>query len=378
MFGLIRVRKHERGLWFHFGDFRGVLAPGTYRFWSRLWDPTRDTVKIVNTLVSRFEHPLLDVMLADEDLRKELVVVDLRESQRALVWKDGRLEDIVGPGRFAYWSGPYAFEVEIFDTEEVLFEHPRIDAIQKFPGAVDRFLKLTVPSGSEALLFRNGELMETLTPGKYVFWKDGGEITWSGVDMRECIVDVTGQDIMSKDKVSLRLNMVVTYKVIDSEQAVTAVSEYDKAVYSDSQLALRTAVGTRTLDALLSDKEAVGSEVQEALASRTGEYGVTIRNVGLKDIILPGEMKTIMNQVIEAEKRAQANLIQRREETAAARSQANTARLLADSPILARMKELEHLESILSGASISFVLGQGDLLTQLRSMVTSQEEGPKA
>jgi regulator of protease activity HflC (stomatin/prohibitin superfamily) len=74
------------------------------------------------------------------------------------------------------------------------------------------------------------------------------------------------------------------------------------------------------------------------------EFGVSVRSVGLRDIILPGEMKQILNQVIEAEKQAQANLIRRREETAAARSQANTAKLLAENPGAgSRMKELESL-----------------------------------
>ena len=71
-----------------------------------------------------------------------------------------------------------------------------------------------------------------------------------------------------------------------------------------------------------------------------------MRSVGVKDVILPGEMKTILNQVVEAEKRAQANLIQRREETAAMRSLLNTARLMDDNPTLLRLKELETLEKV--------------------------------
>ena len=74
--------------------------------------------------------------------------------------------------------------------------------------------------------------------------------------------------------------------------------------------------------------------------------GVALRSVGVKDVILPGEMKTILNQVVEAEKRAQANLIQRREETAAMRSLLNTARLMEGNPVLMRLKELETLEKV--------------------------------
>ena len=90
-------------------------------------------------------------------------------------------------------------------------------------------------------------------------------------------------------------------------------------------------------------------------------------------MILPGEMKTILNQVIEARKRAEANVIRRREETAAARSQANTAKLLQDNPALARMKELEALQEILAGSKVTFLLGSGDLATQVRALANSGE-----
>ena len=174
---------------------------------------------------------------------------------------------------------------------------------------------------------------------------------------------------MTTDKVTLRVNLVVTYQVTDVELAVTAVSDYAQALYRQAQLVLREAVGARQLDKLLTDKDAVGRELRDALASRAKEFGVSVRSVGLRDIILPGDMKLILNQVIEAQKQAEANLIRRREETAAARSQANTAKLVADNPALARMKELEALQEILSGTKATFILGQGDLTEQIGRLV---------
>ena len=79
---------------------------------------------------------------------------------------------------------------------------------------------------------------------------------------------------------------------------------------------------------------------------KVAEFGIQIRSVGVKDVILPGDMKDILNQVVEAEKVAQANVIKRREETAATRSLLNTARLMDDNPTLMRLKELEVLEKI--------------------------------
>ena len=84
-------------------------------------------------------------------------------------------------------------------------------------------------------------------------------------------------------------------------------------------------------------------------------------------------MKTILNEVIIAQKQAEANLIRRREETAAARSQANTAKLLAENPVLARMKELEALQEIMKGANATFVLGSGDLSEQIGSLIRREQ-----
>ena len=104
-------------------------------------------------------------------------------------------------------------------------------------------------------------------------------------------------------------------------------------------------MGSRSLDELLTDKGALDREVAVS-AVKLEASGLAVRSVGVKDVILPGEMKTILNQVVEAEKVAQANLIRRREETAATRSLLNTARLMEENPTLLRLKELETLEKV--------------------------------
>jgi regulator of protease activity HflC (stomatin/prohibitin superfamily) len=365
----VRIRKHERGLWFRHGDFRSLLMPGKYRFWSKLLFPLRDRVEVFNMLDCKFEHVLLDVLAKHDEVRDALNIVELGDAERALVWRDDRLTYIVGPGRHAFWREPYDLTVEVHNVDAVRFEHPRLATILQHPQAV-RFLDgFKIEDHAEGLVFLDGKLVERLPTGLHVFWKGKGQIVCKSIDRREQIADVAGQEIMTRDKVTLRVNLVVAFGVTDAVKAVTVVTDYAQAIYREAQLVLRAAVGTRDLDNLLADKESVGGEVREALAKRAAEFGVAVRSVGLKDIILPGEMKAILNQVIEAEKQAQANLIKRREETAAARSQANTAKLLAESPALARMKELEALQEILAGAKATFVLGHGDLAEQVRGLI---------
>lgn len=373
----IRIRKHERGLRFRYGDFRRLLHPGAYRLWSRLWSRTRDTIEVANTLKFQFEHNLLDMMLKDEATRNALIVVDLGDRERALVWKDNRLACILGPGRYAFWREPYNVRVETFDVDEAQrVEHRQLEAVLLHTDASKWLTGIEVDAHEEVLMYRDGRLADRFGEGKYFYWKGTGRLTWKSIDLREQTLDVSGQEIMTNDKVTLRVNLLVTYRVIDPVKAVSIVADYAQSLYREAQLVLRAAVGTRNLDTLLADKEAVGGQVRDALARRADEFGVSVLGVGLRDIILPGEMKSILNQVIEAEKQAQANLIRRREETAAARSQSNTARLLTENPALARMKELEALQDILKGSKATFVLGRGDLVQQISRLVTQNgQEG---
>jgi len=367
----VRVRKHERGLWFRHGEFRKLLEPGVHYFAGRLLGGGRDEFAVASTLSTRFEHPLLDTMLTQPHVRDSLHVVDLTDVERALVWKDERLAYVLGPGRYAFWKEPYRLYVETFHVQNggFRFNHPRLAVVLQHPDAAKWLDGVTVGAGEQALLYRDGVLIDRLAEGLHVYWRGTGKVAWKAVDLREQVADVAGQEIISADKVTLRVNLLVAWQVTDPLRAVSAVADYAQALYREAQLALRAAVGTRTLDALLADKESVGAEVRAALAARAAEFGLAVRGVGLRDVILPGDMKSLLNQVIAAQKEAEANLIRRREETASVRSQANTARLLAESPHLARLKELELLKDVLAGTSATFVFGEGDLAGQLRTLV---------
>lgn len=367
MFAKLRIRKHEAGLWFRHGDFKRLLNPGSYWLLGRLI--FRDRVEVIDRMAGKFEHKLLDLLVKETDVDERLVVADLKDDERALVWKDGRLGWIIGAGRHAFWKEPAKITVETYNVNDFTFTHPKVEAILGFRGGGTYLDGVRVESHERVLLFREGEMVGELGPGLHVFWKQTGKVVWKAVDMREQVADVAGQEIMTADKVTLRVNLVVTYRVNDAVKAVTTVSDYAQTLYREAQLALRESIGTRHLDKLLADKDAVGNEVRNVLDARAKEFGVDVRGVGLRDVILPGEMKMILNEVILAQKQAEANLIRRREETAAARSQANTAKLLAENPALTRMKELEALQEILKGTRTTFVLGGGDITEQVRGLL---------
>ncbi len=219
------------------------------------------------------------------------------------------------------------------------------------------------------VLFLDGDYVETLAPGRYAFWKNVAQVKLVPVDLRETTLDVGGQEIMTADKVTLRLNAVVTYRVVDARKAVTTVDDVRQTLYREAQLALRAVVGARELDAFLADKDAVAEELHELVRRRAAGLGLEVLAVGIRDVILPGEMKELMNKVTEAKKAAEANLIVRREETAAMRSQANTAKLLADNPTLMRLRELEVLEKIAAAGKLNVVLGEKGLADRVVNLL---------
>lgn len=155
--------------------------------------------------------------------------------------------------------------------------------IARLPGVNVQLDICVVNRGCVGALFLDGEFTDTLPPGSYAFWR--------GVaDLREATIDVGGQEIMTADNVTLRLNAVVTYRVSDPRRAVCAVDDAKQALYREAQFALRAVVGARDLDALLGDKDVLSRETEELLHRRAAELGLSVISAGIRDVILPGDM----------------------------------------------------------------------------------------
>jgi regulator of protease activity HflC (stomatin/prohibitin superfamily) len=142
-----------------------------------------------------------------------------------------------------------------------------------------------------------------------------------------------------------------------------------QALYREAQLALRAVVGARDLDEFLTAKDAVAQEMEETLRERAMALGLKIVSAGVRDVILPGDMKDLMNKVTEAKKAAEAKVISCREETAAMRSQANTAKLMEGSPTLMRLRELEVLERVATSGKLNIVLGEKGLADRVINLL---------
>jgi regulator of protease activity HflC (stomatin/prohibitin superfamily) len=354
----IKIDEMERGLLFRDGALVRLLGPGRHF----LADPGRH-LRIEKVSIRRpwLVHNDLEMIVKSGVLDGQAMSLDLKDHERSIVWIDGRIDAVCGPGLHAIWTILHRVQVEVIETRGVRFEHPDLSVILNARGASALLEPSTVAAGWVALVYQNGRLAATLEPGVHAFWRGEGDLRIFHVDLREQTAEINGQEIMTADKVSLRLNAMVAYRVIDPVLAVTAVESFTQVLYRQAQLALRAVVGTRELDVLLSDKDGVAAELEEALRTRAAAFGLEVRTVGVRDVILPGEMRALLNRVTEARKAAEASLVTRREETAAIRSQANTARIFETNPTLMRLRELEVLEKVAEKANLSVVLGEGGL-----------------
>lgn len=358
MFRWFKIRKYERGLLYRDQVFERILRPG--RYW--MFDPLRrlrlERLSVRQPWIATSD---LEVLVSTGALGDEAEVVDLGDEQRALVWIDGRFAAVLGPGLSALWTVFHRVKVETIELEGVLFQHPELASILRLPQTQAQLEPVVVDSEHRTLFYVNGRLDRMLDPGRYAYWRGVANVKLAPIDLREQVLDVAGQEIMTADKVTLRLNAVLTYRVSDPERALSEVDGFEQALYRAAQLALRAVIGTRELDALLSDKDTVARELEELVRARAATFGVRVDQLGIRDLILPGEMKELLNRVTEAQKVAEANQVTRREETAAMRSQANTARILESNPTLMRLRELEVLEKVAGKAKLSVVLGEGGL-----------------
>jgi regulator of protease activity HflC (stomatin/prohibitin superfamily) len=352
MFKKITVAQHERALVWKDKQFAGVLEPGKHRV-GQLF--AQVDVQMYDLTVPEFEHARADFMISEarSTIEKYFQIVELSECEVGLVYKNGKLAGMLTPGkRQLYWRGAIEVRVDKFDISaeiEVPASIAKLLARAKQPLAAqvsEAVASVEVPDTAVGMLIVDGEFTKTLEPGLHVFWKFQRTIKVEQVDKRVQSMEVSGQEILTKDKVSLRVNLTALWQVLDAVKARGELQNFVEFVYKEMQFALREAVGARTLDEMLGAKGELDREIEHVARAKIEAHGIALKSVGIKDVILPGEMKDILNKVVEAEKVAQANLIKRREETAATRSLLNTARLMEENPTLMRLKELETLEKV--------------------------------
>jgi regulator of protease activity HflC (stomatin/prohibitin superfamily) len=358
----VRINEGYLGLVFKNGDYKQFITQGTH------WIGWKEEVKRYN-LAHYFTAPIaLEILLKDEQLAAMLEVVEVKDNEIVIVYKNNIFAEVLKAGRYAVWKG-------LIERTFVKVDLSKIEITEQINKALLNRYELSqyirtfeVAAYEKAVLLIDDVYSKTLNSGTYQFWKNSTSIKLIKADMRQLQLEISGQELLTKDKAAIRINFNTQYKVVDIEKALLENKEYEKQLYIAMQLVLRGYVGQYTLDELLERKENIAMAVFNDVKATAQKLGLQVLNCGMRDVILTGEMKEIMNQVLIAQKKAQANTITRREETASTRSLLNTAKLMDENNMLFKLKEMEYVEKIAEKVGEITVNGNGNMVKQLREI----------
>ena len=226
--------------------------------------------------------------------------------------------------------------------------------------------EITVFQFERGMLYRDGRLDAVLDPGRYEF-KRKERVEVAKVSLREMSHVVPGQGLLTADRIEVRITLVAQYRVTEPTLALQSVENYVEQLHQELQLGLRDVVAARTLDQLLEGRAEIGAELLRLTAGPAKRYGVELTRVGLRDVILPREVQKVMMLEVEADRTGKADLVKARHEVAAARARANTAKLLAETPEVARLQELDALLALAGkGGNVVLLPNLADLFAPRR------------
>lgn len=341
----VTVKDGERALVTRNGRLERVLEPGRHRLFDPKHELTAEMFNVVRTEFPAERYAVLNA--ARPDLAADLFeVVETKANEIAIVSLDGRPVVLMVPWQVrVYWKLATRVDVERIDvTSDPRVSARHLSMIERTRSTV--VTEAVVENHEAGLLYVEGRLVERLAPGRHAFWTVGRKIEVKRLDLRPQPVEITAQEMLTKDRIALRVTLTAFRRIVDPERLVGVVPDVDAWLYRLVQFAIREAVAGRTLDEVLSAKAVLDAELRHYVRERVADSGVEVTELGVKDVILPGEIRELVNKVVEAERVAKANQIRRQEETAATRSLLNTAKLMEENPLLLRLKELESLERL--------------------------------
>ncbi len=190
-------------------------------------------------------------------------------------------------------------------------------------------LEFIIKDTHRGLWYEDGKLTKILEAGKYkIPWRwwpiNGPKVEVELVDMRERDLTIKGQEILTADKVAIRVSILVQFCVTDPQAAIHRVSNYEERLYSDVQLAARRSLASMPLDEILTNRNRLSEDILQDVTEAAAGYGVAIRRADVKDLIFPGNLQEIMNRVLAAERNSEAQLVEARSRAEVTRLEAST------------------------------------------------------
>lgn len=360
------IKDNEVGYVMKNGIFDHMIMAGTYHFSKLLgYEVITD---VIDGEVS-FDLLPSKVLTKDDTFVKSTVRFEIPDGFIGYLYKNGKLINSIGSKKeLFFWNVFDTYEVKLISMENVIMGEEMTKKLLSVT-PLDLYKTIEVKDGEEAVIYYDNIRESVKKAGIYRYWNYTKNVTGNIFDIRPKQIDIVGQEILTKDKIGIRMNVTGIYQITDVINFSEKVSNLKDQLYTVVQLAVREIVGKYKLDEILELKEQISKEIFEEVKKKEDMFFITIISAGIKDIILPGEVKEIMNSVLVAEKIAQANVISRREEVASTRSLLNTAKLMDENQTLYKLKELEYLERICEKVGDISINGNAGILEQLGTLM---------
>lgn len=195
-----------------------------------------------------------------------------------------------------------------------------------------------------AVIFRLGRLIGAKGPGLILLIPIVDRMV--RVSLRVVVMDVPPQDVITKDNVSIKVNAVVYFRVMDPNRAITEVEDYMFATSQLAQTTLRSILGQAELDDLLASRDKINSELQQILDKQTDPWGIKVSNVEVKHVDLPDEMQRAMARQAEAERERRAKIIKALGELQASEKLSQAAEVIGRHPVAVQLRYLQTLSEV--------------------------------
>ncbi len=358
------IKENQKGLLYRYGKLTKVLNPGLHNYYLSGY-----TVEVMNVFEPfRSETLPVEIAMNHELLKSELECIQVSDEMVVLHYINDQFAACLTKGTYAFFK---AYQNHQFLTISIRDNYVSDDMPKHVFESIphDLYRHEIIAEYQKGIVIINGKIERVLDKGHHYFWLNHNDLEIVIVDTRLKQMELVGQELLTLDKVALRINFVCRYKIIDYVKLVTEVEDFENMMHVTLQLALRAYVGKYRLDEILENKEGIALYAFEKLKEKEASLYMHVEDAGVKDIILPGEIREIMNTVLIAEKKAQANVITRREEVASTRSLLNTAKLMDENKTLYKLKELEYVERICQNVREINVGTQNDILTTMTSLL---------
>ena len=244
----IIVNENQRGLLFKNGKYVKVLTAGKY-----LVSPSKkiEICGLENQLMP--VNCAIGTLLGDNSVKNQIAFIEVKDQEVALHYVNGKLQNLLSRGEYAFWQVNDKHEFKVIDISKtyVSDEVPEYIFSKISP---TYYTKIEVAEHQKARLYFNRKLEKVLDAGVYYFWKNGVKVEVDYVDTRLIQLNIVGQEILTQDKVAVRINFVCNYKITDWVKIATEIDNYVEQLHVTAQLALRDYVGKYKLDEILENK----------------------------------------------------------------------------------------------------------------------------